>query len=273
MESVSKSIILSNGVEMPLVGLGTWDLRGQECTDTVCTAIGLGYRLIDTAQMYDNEREVGEGIRKSGIARDKVFLTTKIYRISSSYEKAKEAIDTSLQRLQTGYADLLLLHEPYPEGPEMYRALVEALAQGKARAIGISNYDERWYHGFLEHCGTAPAVNQLETHVFFQKWDFQRELAEHGTAMQAWAPLAQGIGNVAGNEVLREIGERYGKTAAQTALRFLVQRGISVIPKSRHTERLRENIDIFDFELTEEEMRMIRALDRNRTLFPWTEEF
>ena len=267
------TVTLNNGVEMPLAGLGTWDLRGRECTETVSTAIGMGYRLIDTAQMYENEHEVGEGIKKSGIPRDRIFLTTKIYRKSNSREKAEEAIDASLEALQVSYVDLLLLHEPYPEGPEMYAALEDALREGKARAIGISNYSEEWYRGFMAQCGIIPAVNQLETHVFFQKWEFQEEMREKGTAMQAWAPLAQGIGNIAGNEVLTEIGKSHNRTAAQTALRFLVQRGISVIPKSRHARRLRENLDILDFELSEEEMRLIRTLDRNKTLFPWTEEF
>ncbi len=267
------TVILNNGVVMPLVGLGTWDIRGGECTETVCAAIGLGYRLIDTAQMYENEREVGEGIRKSGAARDSIFVTTKLYSKSNSYEKAKQGIDESLAALQLSYVDLLLLHEPYRQGPEMYKALEEALRSGKARAIGISNYNEKWYREFMDQCGTVPAVNQLETHVYFQKWEFQEEMKEKGTLMQAWAPLAQGIGNVAGNEVLAGIGKKYGKSAAQVALRFLVQRGISVIPKSRHIERLRENIELFDFELSEDEIAEIRKLDRNKTLFPWTEEF
>ncbi len=268
-----ETVTLNNGVEMPLVGLGTWNLRGKECIDSVCTAIDLGYRLIDTAQMYDNEREVGEGIRKSGIARTKLFVTTKLYRISNSYEKAKRDFEKSLEDLQLSYVDLLLLHEPYPEGPEMYRALEEALREGKARAIGISNYDEKWYRGFLKQCDTIPAVNQLETHVFFQKWEFQQYMKEHGTVMQAWAPLAQGIGNVAGNAKLTKIGEKYDKSAAQVALRFLVQRGIPVIPKSRHKERLKENMALFDFSLSEEDVSEIRGLDRNDTLFPWTNEF
>ena len=268
-----ETVTLNNGVEIPLVGLGTWDLRGKECVETVSTAINLGYRLIDTAQMYDNEREVGEGIRKSGIARAELFVTTKLYRISNSYEKAKRDFERSLEDLQLSYVDLLLLHEPYPEGPEMYCALEEALREGKARAIGISNYDENWYCNFLNQCDIVPAVNQLETHVFFQKWEFQQYMKEHGTVMQAWAPLAQGIGNVAGNATLAKIGEKYKKSAAQVALRFLVQRGIPVIPKSRHKERLKENMALFDFSLSEEDVSEIRGLDRNDTLFPWTKEF
>lgn len=271
-EKVEK-VKLNNGVELPLIGLGTWDLRGRECVQTVSTAIDLGYRLIDTAQMYENEREVGEGIKKSGIAREQLFVTTKLYRRSNSYAKAKRAIEESLENLQLSYVDLLLLHEPYPQGTEMYRALEEALYDGKARSIGISNYDEKWYRSFIKQCDVIPAVNQLESHVFFQKWEFQEEMRKQGVVLQAWAPLAQGIGNVAGNKVLAEIGEKYQKSAAQIALRFLVQRGIPVIPKTRHIERLQENMALFDFSLAEEDIRRIKELDRGDTLFPWTKAF
>ncbi len=268
-----ESVKLNNGVKMPLVGLGTWDLNGSECTDTVAAALQMGYRLVDTAQMYGNEREVGQGIALSGVPREELFVTTKLYRRSNSYEKAKRAIDESLRALNLDYVDLLLLHEPYRQGPEMYKALEEACWAGKARAIGISNYDEHWYAEFLKQCEIIPAVNQLEIHVFFQRQGFQREMARHGTAVQAWAPLAQGIGNVTGLPLLAEIGARYGKTAAQVALRCLVQRGISVIPKSRRVERLKENLALFDFALTQEDMARIQALDQNTTLFPWTTEF
>ncbi len=266
-------IELNNGVKMPLAGLGTWDLNGARCVETVRTALDMGYRLIDTAQMYQNEAEVGRAIRESGVSRGEIFLTTKIYRPSSSYEKAKAAIERSLKTLDLDYVDLLLLHEPYPYGPEMYRAMEEAYRAGKARAIGISNFDERWYASFLKQCEIVPAVNQLECHVFFQKRAFQQRMLDHGTVIQAWAPLAQGLGGLTEQAVLREIGSRYGKTAAQVALRFLVQRGISVVPKSKQPERLRENLALFDFALTEAEMERIKTLDRNDTLFPWTKAF
>ena len=268
-----ETIKLNNGVEMPLVGLGTWDLRGKVCIDTVGRAIDLGYRLIDTAQMYGNEKEVGKGIRQNGIQRSQLFVTTKIYRISNSYEKAAKAIDESLRNLQMDYVDLLLLHEPYPQGPEMYRGLEAAYKAGKIRAIGISNYDEAWYQRFLKQCDTIPAVNQLETHVYFQKWAFQKTMLESGTVQQAWSPLAQGIDGIASQPVRKEIGLNYKKTAAQVALRFLVQRGISVVPKSKHEARLMENLALFDFNLTADEMAQIKQLDRNDTLFPWTKAF
>lgn len=266
-------ITLNNGVEMPLIGLGTWNLRGRECAETVKRAVALGYRLIDTAQMYENETEVGAGIAKSSISRDELFVTTKIYRKSNSYEKAKHAIEESLCNLGLDHVDLLLLHEPYQQGPEMYWALEEAYQSGKTRAIGISNYHEEWYGEFLGQCTVIPMVNQLEAHVYYQKWNFQKLLESSGTRMQAWSPLAQGIDNVAGNPILAGIGEKYGKSAAQVALRFLTQRGISVIPKSRNEERLRENLNIFDFCLSDEDMELIRAMDRNETLFPWTKAF
>lgn len=266
-------IKLNNGVKMPLAGLGTWDLNGDRCVESVKAALGMGYHLIDTAQMYNNEAEVGRAIRESGVARDEIFLTTKIYRPSSSYERAKAAIDQSLKTLGLDYVDLLLLHEPYQYGPEMYRAMEEAYRAGKARAIGVSNYDEGWYGSFLKQCEIVPAVNQLECHVYFQKWAFQQRMLDQGTVMQAWAPLAQGLGGLTELETLREIGSRYGKTAAQVALRFLVQRGISVVPKSKRPKRLRENLALFDFSLTDDEMKRIRTLDRNDTLFPWTKAF
>lgn len=267
------TVILNNGVKMPLVGLGTWNLRGEECVDTITKAISLGYRLIDTAQMYDNETEVGKGIAKSTVPRRELFVTTKIYRISNSYEKAKKAIDTSLERLSLDYIDLMLLHEPYKQGPEMYHALEEALQEGKVRTIGISNYDERWYEDFIKQVDVVPAINQLEAHVYFQKWKFQKQLETSGTIMQAWSPLAQGIDRVADHPVLKEIGRKHNKSAAQIALRFLVQRGISVIPKSRHTSRLIENLNIFDFSLSDRKIETIKTLDRDDTLFTWTKEF
>ncbi|MDO5294207.1 MAG: aldo/keto reductase [bacterium] len=261
------TVILNNGVKMPLVGLGTWNLRGDECVETVANAISLGYHLIDTAQMYDNETEVGKGIVKSAIPRNELFVTTKIYRISGSYEKARKAIDTSLQRLGLDYIDLMLLHEPYKQGPQMYRALEEALQEGKVRAIGISNYDERWYTDFIKQVDIVPTVNQLEAHVYFQKWNFQKQLETSCTKLQAWAPLAQGIDHVADHPVLKEIGREHNKSAAQVALRFLVERGISVIPKSRHSSRLAENLNILDFSLSDSEMETIKTLDRDDTLF------
>lgn len=268
-----ESITLYNGIEMPLVGLGTWDLKGRECADMVSIALQKGYRLVDTAQMYENEEEVGEGIRKSGIDRKDIFITTKIYGISNSYEKAKAAIDISLKRMKLSYADLILLHEPYPEEAEMYHALEEALHEGRVRAIGISNYDEKRYESFLKKCRVVPMVNQMECHVLFQRQHLQELMEEKGTKLQAWSPLGAARAGITENPVLKEIGKAHHKTAVQTALRFLVQRGISVVPKTAHVERLVENSELFDFSLSKDEMIRVRSLDQNRTLFQWTAEF
>lgn len=272
MTEMSKTS-LNNGVAMPLIGLGTWNLQGQECIETVTTAISLGYRLFDTAHMYENEVEVGKAIALSKVPRSELFITTKLDQRSNSYDKAKKAIDKSLQKLGLDYLDLLLIHEPYPQSTEMYLALEESLKEGKTRAIGISNFDECLYSDFVKKVSVVPAVNQVEGHVYFQKWGFQRTMEIAGTKMQAWAPLAQGIDRIAEHSVLKEIGKKYKKSAAQIALRFLIQRGISVIPKTKHKNRLIENLEIFDFELSADEMETIRGLDRNNTLFAWTQAY
>lgn len=267
------TVLLNNGVEMPLVGLGTWNLRGEKCTQTVVLALRLGYRLIDTAQMYGNEIEVGRGIVKSGLARREVFITTKLDRRSNSYATAKEWIDISLHKLGVTYVDLLLVHEPYPQGPEIYRALEDALREGLTRSIGLSNYNAQQYTTFLGQCDIVPAVNQCEAHVYFQKWGLQTVLQENNTHFQAWSPLAQGIEEVAKHPLLANIGRKYGKSAAQIALCFLIQRGISVIPKSCHKSRLLENLNLFDCTLTEDDLQVIKKLDQHKTLFPWTEAY
>lgn len=271
--NIMEYITLNNGIEMPLLGLGTWNLNGQECIDIVATAIEFGYRLIDTAQMYGNEKEVGDGIKQSKIERENLFITTKLYRKTNSYETAKRAIDESLCNLKLDYINLLLLHEPYIEGSEMYKALEEAYREGKVRAIGVSNYDQRWFTALIKQCSIVPSVNQVETHLYYQKWDLQNYLNLQNTAMQAWSPLAQGKADILHHPQLQVIADKYDKTVSQIALRFLTQRGISVIPKSKRRERLIENINIFDFQLSNVEMQEIRKLDKNETLFSWTLSF
>ena len=266
-------ITLNNGIKMPLLGLGTWNLNGKECIDTVATAVELGYRLIDTAQMYGNEKEVGDGIKKSSIEREKLFITTKLYRKTNSYEKAKKAIDESLFNLKLDYIDLLLLHEPYAEGNDMYKALEDAYREGKVHSIGVSNYDQQWFETLIKQCSIIPSVNQVETHLYYQKWELQNYLNSQGTVMQAWSPLAQGKADIMHHPRLQVIADKYHKTASQIALRFLTQRGISVIPKSKRRERLIENISIFDFHLSNVEMQEIRNLDKDETLFSWTLDF
>lgn len=265
-----KQVTLNNGITMPLVGLGTWNLNGKECKETVCTALQMGYRLIDTAQMYGNEKEVAAGIKESGISRNDIFITTKIYGNSNSYEKTKAAIQQSLSNLDTDYIDLMLLHEPYSQEYAMYQALEEAYLQGIVKAIGISNYDQNRLQQFLKHCRIVPAVNQVECHIYYQKKELQKVLETYGIQMQAWAPLAQAKANFANEPEILSIANQYHKTAPQIALKYLLQRGIAIIPKSKRKDRLMENMNLFDFELTDQDMEKISHLDRNDTLFSWT---
>ena len=260
-------IILNNNQKMPVLGLGTYALRGYECEKCVSEAIEAGYSLIDTARMYGNEKEVGNVIKDA--KRESLFITTKLYSPSASYERAKADINSSLDNLQTDYIDMLLIHEPYSESLSMYRAMKEAFSAGKVKAIGISNFNKRQYLDFIKHCEVIPALNQVECHVFYRQKELQEILERHNTHMQAWSPFACGKNNFFNNSILKEIGRAYGKTAAQIGLKYLVQQGVSVIPKSSKTQRLKENIDIFDFCLEEADMRKIETLNSNKTLFGW----
>lgn len=262
-------ITLNNGAPMPMVGLGTWQLRGPAGERAILDALKLGYRLLDTARMYENEDIVGSAVKKSGLPRREVFITTKLFTPSAGYRKAKEDIARSLEALQTDYIDLLLIHEPYEAAPEMYLAMEEACAAGLVRAVGLSNFSGEEYLRFLKHCRVTPAVDQVESHVYHPQLALKKLLEEKGTRMQAWASFTEGRRNIFAEPVLAEAGRRHGKTAAQTALRYLVENGIPVLPKSAHRERLRENLDIFDFSLTDEERRAIAALDEGRSLFGW----
>ena len=262
-------ITLNNGAPMPMVGLGTWQLRGQAGERAILDALELGYRLLDTARMYENEDIVGSAVKKSGLPRREVFITTKLFTPSAGYQKAKEDIARSLEALQTDYIDLLLIHEPYEAAPEMYLAMEEACAAGLVRAVGLSNFSGEEYLRFLKRCRVTPAVDQVESHVYHPQLALKKLLEEKGTRMQAWASFTEGRRNIFAEPVLAEAGRRHGKTAAQTALRYLVEKGIPVLPKSAHRERLRENLDIFDFSLTAEDRRAIAALDEGRSLFGW----
>ncbi len=262
-------ITLNNGAPMPMVGLGTWQLRGQAGERAILDALELGYRLLDTARMYENEDIVGSAVKKSGLPRREVFITTKLFTPSAGYRKTKEDIARSLEALQTDYIDLLLIHEPYEAAPEMYLAMEEACAAGLVRAVGLSNFSGEEYLRFLKRCRVTPAVDQVESHVYHPQLALKKLLEEKGTRMQAWASFTEGRRNIFAEPALAEVSRRHGKTAAQTALRYLVENGIPVLPKSAHRERLRENLDIFDFSLTDEERRAIAALDEGRSLFGW----
>ena len=260
-------IKLNNKIDMPVIGFGTYSLQGAECEKCVSAAIEFGYTLIDTARMYGNEKSVGNAIKHYD--RTKLFITTKLYSPSRSYQKAKVDIENSLDNLQTDYIDLLLIHEPYRESLDMYQAMKEAYASGKIKALGISNFNSSQYLNFIKTCGVIPAVNQVECHVFYRQSLLQKLLEEHGTHMQAWSPLACARNSIFNNAVLCDIANKYEKTSAQIALRYLVQAGISAIPKSSNAERIKSNIEIFDFVLSDEDMSKLAGLDKGKTLFGW----
>ena len=262
-------ITLNNGVELPMVGYGTWNVRGKEGERSLLTALEAGYRLIDTAQMYENEREVGRALRASGLPREELFITTKLHRPNRGYAQAKAGIERSLNELQVEYIDLLLVHEPYREAAAMYDAMKEAYQAGKLRAIGVSNFGSALFRQFVTDCGVVPAVDQVESHVYYPQLDLQRELRAHGVAMQAWGPFTEGRRDIFAEPLLQRIGRAHGKSAAQIALKYLVQNGVAVIPKSSHAARMRENIDLFDFTLSDEEMAQLHSLNGGDSLFHW----
>lgn len=257
-----ETIKLSNGVEMPLLGYGVFKVAPQECEQCVSDALNVGYRLIDTAQAYFNEEGVGNAISKSGIVRQDIFLVTKVWISNAGEERAAASIDESLRKLKTDYIDLLLIHQAYGDVFGSWRAMEKAYRAGKVRAIGVSNFQAGRFFDFAHYVDIKPMVNQLQCNPLVQQQGIEPLLAEHDTKMMAWGPLGgEGAEDVIKNELLASIGEGYGKTAAQVALRWLTQRGIVAIPKSTHVERMRQNLDIFDFTLTDEEMKRIATLN------------
>lgn len=258
---------LNNGIEMPIVGYGVYQVTPEECEHCVLDAISVGYRSIDTAQAYHNEEGVGNAIVKCGIPRDQLFVTTKVWISNAGYEKAKKSIDESLCKLQTDYIDLLLIHQPFNDYYGTYRAMEETYKAGKLRAIGVSNFYPDRFVDLAEFCEIKPAVNQMETHVFNQQVKLQEIMQQYGTRLMSWGPFAEGKNGFFTNETLKAIGDKYNKSAAQVALRFLIQRGIIVIPKSTHKERMIENFNVFDFALTEEDVSAIASLDKAESLF------
>lgn len=260
-------VTLNNGVRMPKLGFGVYQTPPEETERCVQEAIEAGYRSIDTAQAYGNEEGVGNAIAKSGLPREEFFLTTKVWISNAGYEKAKASIIESLKKLKTTYIDLLLIHQPFGDYYGTYRAMEEAYKEGKVRAIGVSNfYPDRFIdmHHFAE---IKPAVNQVETHVFQQQKLAKEYMQKNNCQIESWGPFAEGKNDYFNNPVLKEIGQKYGKSVAQTALRFLLQSDVVVIPKSTHKERMEENFNVFDFELTAEEMAKIEQLDGGKSLF------
>ena len=255
------TIKLNNGVEMPLLGYGLFKIDPKESERCVRDALSLGYRMIDTAQFYANEEGVGNAIANSGIAREDIFLVTKIWLTNGGDKRSYESLEESLKKLKTDYVDLLLVHQPYGDYYGIYRTLERAMSEGKTRAIGLSNfYDDRFYD-IAHFAAIKPAINQLETNVFSQQNAMRELMTETGTQVMAWGPMGQGKNNFFEHEILTAIGEKYGKTASQVGLRFLVQQGIPVIPKSTSITRMEENMKIFDFNLSDEDMLMIRTLN------------
>lgn len=262
-----EKIKLSNGVEMPQIGYGVYQVSPSECERCVSDALKVGYRMIDTAQAYNNEEGVGAAVAKSGLGRDEVFLVSKVWISNYGYEKAKASIDGSLRKLGTDYIDLMLLHQPFCDRYGAYRALEEAYREGKLRAIGVSNFYPDHFIDLAENVEIKPMVNQVETHVFNQQTAAQKYMEDYGCRIMSWGPLAEGRNNFFRNPVLETIGARYGKSVAQVALRWLVQRGVIIIPKSVHIERMEQNLDIFDFTLSEEDIQAIGKLDTGKSLF------
>lgn len=260
-------VTLNNGVKMPKLGYGVYQTPPEETERCVLDAIRIGYRSIDTAQAYGNEEGVGNAIVKCGLPREDLFITTKIWISNYGYEKAKASIEESLKKLQTGYIDLLLLHQPFGDYYGAYRAMEEAYKEGKVRAIGVSNFYPDRYLDIFHFSEIKPAINQVETHVFQQQKVAKKYMEKHGTQIMSWGPFAEGKNDYFQNPVLKEIGAQYGKSVAQVALRFLLQSDVVVIPKSTHENRMKENFDVFDFALTEEDMKKIQALDTGKSLF------
>ena len=253
---------LANGVKMPMLGYGVFQVRDhEECRQVVKDAISVGYRLIDTAQSYMNQKAVGEAIRESGVAREEIFLTTKIWMQDNSYEKCRKAVDLALSELDTDYIDLLLLHQPMGDYYGAWRALEEAYEAGKVRAIGMANCYPQIIADMCETVRIRPMVNQVEMHPFFQQQLNVDTMDSYGVVPEAWGPFNEGKRNFFTDPVLTEIGDKYGKSAAQVALRWNIQRGVVVIPKSVHKNRMEQNFDVFDFELSAEDMEKIKTMD------------
>lgn len=265
---MENAVKLNNGVMMPRIGYGVYQIPPRETERCVAEAIEVGYRHIDTAQCYYNEAEVGNAVRKSGKAREQFFITTKLWGCHG-YADTVKSINGSLHRLNLGYIDLLLIHEPSGNYKEIWRAMEDAVASGKVNTIGVANFLDETLVDLVEHCRIIPAVDQIETHPFRQQVEMQRMCDRYGITLEAWSPLACGKNDIFKNPLLLKIAESHSKTVAQVVLRWLYQRGIVIIPKSTHKERMIENLDILDFSLTESDMIEISRLEIGKSLFNW----
>jgi len=267
-ERKMKNVILNNGVEMPILGFGVYQIPNhEECKRSVLDALEVGYRLIDTATGYQNEEAVGEAVRESGIKREDVFITTKLWISDNGYERTKKAVEVSLNKLQMDYLDLYLIHQPYGDVHGSWKALEELYNQGKIKAIGVSNFHSDRVMDLIVNNNVVPAVNQIETHPFYQRQEDQRFLKENGVQMESWAPFAEGRNEIFRNKLLLSIAKKYNKSVAQVILRWLIQRDVVVIPKSVRKERIKENFDVFDFELSSDDIASIQSQDTKESLF------
>lgn len=262
-------VTLNNGLKMPLLGFGTYDIKN---IDTFLAAVDCGYRLFDSAQMYGNQKEVGAAIRKAmssrGIKRKEFFITTKLSS-DMDFESAKKSIESSLKALDIGYIDLLLIHAPYTQAKEMYKAMELAYKEGMLKALGISSFTPKVYLEFIKTCEIMPAINQCETHIYYQQRALLEAMKPYGTILESWSPFIAGKSGFFDNPTLTQIASAYNKSVAQIALRFLVQQGIIAIPKASKLKHMQENINVFDFSLSAADMESIRALDKNKTQFSW----
>jgi 2,5-diketo-D-gluconate reductase A len=263
-----ETVKLNNGVEMPILGFGVYQINDQQvCEESVVEAIKAGYRLIDTAAIYGNEEGVGRAIKRSGIKREELFITTKLWINDAGYEKAKKAFETSLKKLGLDYLDLYLIHQPYGDVYGSWRAMEELYKEGKIKAIGVSNFEPDRLIDLILNNKIVPAVNQIETHPFCQQIKTGEYLKEKQVQLESWGPFAEGKNNLFSNETMKTITVKYNKSIAQVILRWLIQRGIVCIPKSTHKERIIENFNVFDFKLSDEDMQIIKSLDQGSSCF------
>jgi len=267
-ENSHPTVTLNNGLAMPMIGFGTHSLRDSICVQSVSEAISVGFRLIDTATVYGNEEFVGEGIKKSGINREELFITSKLWVDDSGYESTKKAFETSLNKLGTDYLDLYLIHRPRGDVKGTWQAMEDLYKEGKIKAIGLSNFEADHLDEILAYAKIKPTINQIETHVFFQQQKAYENLSKHEIQMEAWSPFAAGRNEIFSNQTLAGIGKKYDKSIAQVCLRWHYQRGIIAIPRSSQKAHMIENLDIFDFELSKKDMQTIVKLDLDITQFP-----
>ncbi|GAA0109516.1 aldo/keto reductase [Clostridium tertium] len=263
-----KYVTLNNGVKMPILGYGVYQIEDlKECERCVLDAIEVGYRLIDTAQTYGNEEAVGRAIKKCNVPREELFITTKVWISNAGYEKAQTSIEESLKKLQLEYLDLVLIHEPFNDYYGTYRAMEEMYKDGNIRAIGVSNFYPDRLVDLIKFNEVVPAINQVETHPFNQQVKAKEIMDKYGVQIESWAPFAEGRNNIFTNKTLKEVGDKYNKSIAQVALKYLIQRGVIVIPKSVHKERMIENFNIFNFKLDDYDMKKIVKLDKAKSAF------